>query len=123
MARSRRRELDVLPRREELEALVHYYYHLRNERKRAAPESSVRRRLEDRMFDVRERFDRLLEEWVPEEELREEWRAHIENRGPAPPGPPAIRPLAFLGVSDASSVVEVRGKDDEFRVEVDGALV
>ena len=43
MARSRA-EYEVLPLREELESLVHSYYHLRNEHKQAAPESSMRRR-------------------------------------------------------------------------------
>jgi hypothetical protein len=127
VARSRERLprdlLGSLPRREELEALVRHYHHLQNEHERASPESSTRRRLEDRLLDVRERFDRLLEEWVPEEELRREWREHLHNRAPAPSGPPAIRPLLFYGVTDAGSVVEVRGKKgEELEVRVDGAL-
>lgn len=115
--------LQPLPRREELEALVRHYHHLQNEHERASPASSTRRRLEERLLDVRERFDRLLEEWVPEEELRREWREHLHNRAPAPSGPPAIQPLLFHGVTDASSVVEVRGtKGEELEVRVDGAL-
>ena len=127
MARSKeklpRDLLKPLPRREELEALARHYHHLENEHKRAAVESSTRRRIEERLLDVRERFDRLLEDWVPEEELRRAWREHLHNRAPMPSGPPAIRPLLFYGVTDAGSVVEVRGKkDEELEVRVDGTL-
>jgi len=123
VARSRA-ESEVLPLREELESLVHSYYHLRNEHKQAAPESSMRRGIEDRMHAVRERFERVLSEWVPEEELQEAWRAHIENRGPAPAEPVAIQPVLFRGVSDAGSVVEIRRRSgEELEVRVDGALI
>ena len=54
--------IDYLPRREVLEALAHEYHHLQNEHKRASLESRVRRRIEERLLDVRERFDRLLDE-------------------------------------------------------------
>ena len=119
----RREELETLPLREELDALAHYYHHLRNEHERARPESAVRRELEDRLLEVRERLERVLEEWVPDTELRDEWRAYLHNRRPEPSGPPAIRPLLFQGRSDAGSIVEIRRKGDEVEVEVDGALV
>jgi hypothetical protein len=122
----RRREdkLEKVPLREELEALVHGYHHLQNEHHRAAPESSVRRRIEDELLDVRERLDRLLEEWIPDEELRNKWRARIDNREPAPESPGSIEPLVFEGRSEVSgSIVEIRGRPDDLRVEVDGSLV
>jgi hypothetical protein len=116
--------LEALPLREELEALVHHYYHLQQEHERANLDSAVRRRIEDRLLQVRERFDRLLEEWVPDEELREAWRRYIHHHGPPPDGPESIPRLVFRGVSEVSgSVVEVRGKGDELRMEVDGSLV
>jgi len=115
--------LKPVPTREELEALARHYHHLQNEHKRAPLESSTRRRIEERLLDVRQRFERLLEEWVPEEELRRAWLEHLHYRAPVPSGPPAIRPLVFYGVTDAGSVVEVRGKkDEELEVRVDGAL-
>jgi hypothetical protein len=46
----------VLPLREELESLVHAYYHHHKEHKQAAPESSTRRHVEERMLEVRERL-------------------------------------------------------------------
>jgi hypothetical protein len=123
LPRSRRSELEALPRREELGALARYYHHLQREHQEARPESSVRRHIEDRLLDVRERVDRLLEEWVPEEELRNEWRAYLEHHVPEPEGPPAIDPLVFRGIGDVTgSVLEVRGNGDEYRVFVDGAL-
>ena len=113
-----------LPRREVLESNVRHYRHLQNEHKRAAPESGARRRIEERLLDVRARFDRLLDEWVPDDDLRRAWREHLHYRGPEPPGPSRIRPLVFRGVSDAGAVVEIRGEQgDELDVEIDGSLV
>jgi len=121
----RRTEYEALPSREELESLVHTYYHLRNEHKRASPASSTRRRIEGRMLEVREHFERVLSEWVPDEELRDAWREHLENRGPAPAEPVAIQPVVFRGVSDETgSTVEIRRRsDDELDVWVDGTLI
>jgi hypothetical protein len=117
-------KIATLPLHEELDALARHYHHLQVEHQNASPESSVRRRLEDRLVGVRERFDRLLEEWVPEEELRQAWRAYLNHHGAEPDGPPAIEPVVFRGRSEATgSVVEIRGRADDLRVEVDGALV
>jgi hypothetical protein len=115
----------AFPRRQELQTLVRYYRHLQNEHHRAAPESAARRRIEDKLLDVRQRLDRELEEWVPEEELRRAWREHLHNRAPEPDGPPEIRPLVFAGQSDVTgSVVEIRGKKgEELEVTVDGAPI
>jgi uncharacterized protein YhaN len=120
--KSRRAEASTLPLHEELDALARSYHHLHNEVERREPESATRRRLEDRLLDVRERFDRLLEEWVPDEELRNEWRAYLRNRVPEPSEPRTIQPLVFQGLTDAGSVVEVRGAKDDFQVWVDGTL-
>jgi hypothetical protein len=115
--------IEPLPIREELQALAHEYRHLQNEHKRAAEGSSRRRKIEERLLDVRERFDRALDEWVPDEELRRAWTEYLHYDAPAPDGPPPIRPLVFYGVTEAGSVVEVRGrKEDELEVWVDGSL-
>jgi hypothetical protein len=117
-------QFEPLPLREELDALVHYYHHLQNEHHRAPLEGSVRRRIEDRLLEARTRIDRLLEEWIEDEELRRAWREHLHNRTPAPDGPQAIRPLVFRGATEAGSDVEVRGgKGEELDVRIDGALV
>jgi hypothetical protein len=115
-------DLEMLPRREVLEALVRHYHHLQNEHKRASPESRVRRRVEDRQLDVRERFERELAEWVHDDDLARAWRDHLQNRGPAPPGPPPISPLVFHGVNEAGAIAEVRRKNGELAVTVDGTL-
>jgi hypothetical protein len=123
--RSRRfGEGQQLPRREVLESVAQHYHHLQNEHKRAATESGTRRRIEERLLEVRERFDRLLAEWVPEGELKDAWSEYLHNRRPEPEGPEPIRPLVFRGVSDAGAVVEIRGDDpDELDVEIDGSPV
>jgi hypothetical protein len=117
--------VDTFPRRQELQALVRYYRHLQNEHHRAPPESAARRRIEEKLLDVRQRLDRILDEWVPDEELRETWRNHLHNRAPEPDGPPEIRPLVFAGRSDVTgSVVEIRGKKgEELEVTIDGAPI
>jgi hypothetical protein len=118
------KQFEPLALREELQALVRYYRHLQNEHHRAPVESSMRRRIEERLLDVRERVDRLLEEWVDDQELRSAWREHLHNRAPEPDGPEAIRPLVFRGVTEAGSDVEVREKSgDELEVRIDGALI
>jgi hypothetical protein len=119
----RKAKLDAVPLREELQTLAHWYHHLQNEHQSASPESGVRRRIESDLLDVRERFDRVLDEWIPDEALREEWRLHLHNREAAPDGPGSIEPLVFLGVSEVSgSTVAIRGRPDDLRVEVDGTL-
>jgi hypothetical protein len=123
MTRKRHVEAETLPRREELEALARHYHHLQNEHKRARPDGTVRRQIEARLMQTRARFDRLLDEWVPEPQLRDAWRQYLHHRAPEPEGPPAVQPLVFRGVSDAGSLVEIRGKGDELEVKVDGTTV
>jgi hypothetical protein len=122
LPRRRSPEASALPLREELAALVHHYQHLHNDLVHEKPEGSTHRELEDKLLDVRERFDRLLDEWVPDEELREQWREYIHGRQPEPDEPAGIEPIAFQGVDDAGSVVQVRGQADEYQVWVDGSL-
>jgi hypothetical protein len=122
LPRRRSPEASALPLREELAVLVHHYQHLHNELEREKPEGSTRRELELKLLETRERFDRLLEEWVPDEELREQWREYIHNRRPEPDEPAGIEPLVFQGLTDAGSVVQVHGQGDEYQVWVDGSL-
>jgi hypothetical protein len=110
--------------REELDALARYYHHLQNEHERSSPESAARREFEERLLSVRERFERVLEEWVRDEDVRDAWLEHLKNRAPKPDGPPSIVPLAYQGVSETSgSVLEIRGGGDELEARIDGALV
>jgi hypothetical protein len=118
----KRDELLALPLREELEALVRYAHKLETQRSHLGP-GSARRHLEDHLAAVRQRFERLLEEWVPDPKLRVAWGAYLEHHAPEPDAPPPVRRLVFRGRGEASgSIVEVRGRGEELRVEVDGAL-
>jgi hypothetical protein len=119
-----RTDVQALPVREELDALARNYHHLREEHRRTRPEGHTRRRLEERMLDGRGRFERILDEWVPNEGLREEWRRYLDEGQPEPSGPPAIEPVVFRGVSDVTgSVAELRGAGEELRVWIDGTLI
>jgi hypothetical protein len=113
----------AFPIREELEALAHSYLHLHNELESTRPGSSVRRKLEDRVIAVRERFERLLDEWVDDEDLRERWLDHLHTRTPAPDGPRAIAPLVFRGENDAGSTAEVRRGNGDLDLYVDGSML
>jgi hypothetical protein len=124
MSRTKRRQESACLQREELETLARHYHRLNSEHEQAHLESSVRRRLEARLIEVRERFDRLLDEWVPDADLREAWRRYLEHRAPEPDSPTPTPRLAFRGRSDAGSTAEVVGDDDDdLEVVVDGALV
>ncbi|MER3409786.1 MAG: hypothetical protein C4306_06750 [Thermoleophilia bacterium] len=108
----------------ELEQIVAEYHHLRAEHRRAGPESSVRRRMEARLEELDRRFERLLEEWVPEERLRQAWREYLHGEGPEPPEPEPIPPLLYRGRAESGSLVEVRERfDGDCDVLVDGTLV
>ena len=122
LPRRRSPEASTVSLREELRALVHHYQHLHNDLEREKPEGSTRREFEDKVLEVRQRFDRLLDEWVPDDELREQWREYIHGRRPEPDEPAGIEPLAFQGINHAGSVVQVRGQADEYQVWVDGSL-
>ena len=122
LPRRRSPEPSTLPLHEELDALVRHYQHLHNEHERKKTEGSQRRELEHKLLEVRERFDRVLDEWVSDEELRGQWREYIHGRRPEPDEPAGIEPLVFQGLTDAGSVLQVRGKADEYQVWVDGSL-
>lgn len=122
MARSRERTATV-PLGEELEVLARHYHHLQVEHQNAQPGSTFRRRLEDRLLDVRSRLDRLLEEWVPDEEVRVAWRRYLEHHGPRPEEPAAIAPRLFLGRSEVSgTTIDVRRGHDAHEIWADGSL-
>jgi hypothetical protein len=111
------------PIRENLEALAHAYRHLHNEVERSQPESSQRRVLEERLTGVRERFDRLLGEWVADEQVRAQWSEYLHTHGPMPAEPQAVDPVVFRGENDAGSFCEVRRGRDGLDVRVDGSLL
>ena len=110
--------------RDELEVIVGEFRHLREEHRRAGVESSVRRRMEPRLHELELRFERLLHEWAPDEELQAAWRAHLHGDAPEPAQPAASRRLVFRGVAEMGSVVEIRPRaDGDYDVDLDGHVV
>lgn len=111
--------------RDELEALVTEYRHVRVEHARAHRGGRVRRRLDRRLVQVDARFERLLREAVADAEVRRAWLEHLRNGAPAPAEPSAAAPpLVFRGRSETGSLVEVRQRPEgDYDVVVDGAAV
>ena len=110
--------------REELEAIVGGYRHLQEEHRRAHAEGRVRHHLGTQLRELELRYERLLEEWVPEEEVRVGWREHLYGDAPAPAQPPMERRLVFRGHAENGSVLEIRERaDGDYDVDLDGQLV
>jgi hypothetical protein len=102
--------------------LVERYRHLRGEHRLSGVEGTARRHLERDLAELESRIERRLALWVPEEDERRQWRAHLHHGGPAPSLPAAPAPLVFHGVADDGSIVEVRAQGHkEQRLYVDGA--
>ena len=60
--------------------------------------------------------------FVHHEEVREQRREYIHGHRSEPDEPQGIDPLVFQGLTDAGSIVQIRGKADEYQVWVDGSL-
>jgi len=108
--------------REELEAMVAEYQHVRSEHRRAGREGSIRRHLLARLGRLEARFERLLTESVADEGARDSWRRRFHAGSPAPTEPrPPEPPLLFKGRSASGSMAEVRQRHDgDCDVFVDG---
>src|SRR6266545_3850116 len=104
----------VLPLHEELDALARHYHHLQVEHQNAQPESSNRRRLEEKLLRVRERLERVLEEWVPDGQLREAWRTYLDHHGPEADGGLIERVAAEKDFSSPEPVVRYRLNENEY---------
>lgn len=111
--------------RDELEALVAEYRHVRAQHGKARAGGRVRRHLERRLVRVDDRFEHLLTEVSADVEVRRAWLEHLRSGAPAPAEPPAAAlPLLFRGRSATGSLVEVRERPDgDYTVVVDDAEV
>ena len=110
--------------RDELEALVAEYRHVREAHRGARAGGHTRRHLERRLARVERRFEQLLAERVADDELRRAWLEHLHNQAARPAAPARPLPLAFRGRSAMGSVVELRGRPDgDLDVLVDGVEV
>jgi hypothetical protein len=108
--------------RDELWAIAHEHHHVQ-EALAGTTSASVRRKLQARFAALQERFERELQEAVPDEQVRRAWRQHVSHGAPAPDEPRPLSPLVFRGRSEVGSEVVVReGSDGELVIEVDGAI-
>jgi hypothetical protein len=108
---------------EELRQLAHEYQRVRQAHsENTAP--SVRRQLEGKLEDLQRRFERTLEQLVPEDEARATWRAVLYHQAEPPEPAASSPPPIFRGRSDIGAEVEVReGNAGGYDVLVDGSLV
>jgi hypothetical protein len=107
----------------ELGAIVETYRHVQAEYRLAGPEGTVRRHLRDRLEQLEDEFERLLEQFVPDQAERDAWRASLHHGWPSPPARAWPPELLFRGRAETGSVVEIhRSTDDEAEVLIDGRL-
>lgn len=106
-----------------LTELGRQYRHIREEHDREAPRGATRRRLEQDMNRLAERFERTLDQWVPDEDLRERWRAYLYRGAEQPDEPRFSVPPLFRGRTEAGAMLEIRpAADDGYDLLLDGAL-
>ena len=110
-----------------LQTLARHYHHLQNEHKRRwRRERSATTRIEEQLLDVRERFDRLLEEWVPDSELQQAWRVStLQTVSPRRLGQQRfVRWSSAAGQQAAAGSSRSRkGRRRSSRFEIDGSVV
>jgi protein required for attachment to host cells len=69
-----------------------------------------------------QRFERLLSQWVNDEELRERWRCHLHEGAPAPGEPLFTPPPLFKGLTPSNAAIELRrASDGGYDIILDGA--
>lgn len=99
------------------------YRHVAQEHRRHPPRSATRRRLEGKLQGLQDHFERLLDEWVTEPDLRGRWRDFLRGQASAPDEPRLPPPPLFKGKTDAGVAVELRPAATGYEILVDGARV
>lgn len=108
---------------EALRELAHRFRHAKNEVKDDPPAGREHRVHVDRVQDLRHEFENVLQHWVKDDALREAWRAHLQNQGPAPDAPEVEPPPSFKGRSGNGSILRIVPQpDNSCRLLVDGAV-
>jgi protein required for attachment to host cells len=108
---------------EQLRQLGHAYHHLQQEHQREAPQGATRRRLEVKLERIAARFQRLLEHWVREPALQEQWMRYLQQGAPAPEQPEIAPPPLFRGTTGSGAEIELRVADDGgYDIFMDGKL-
>lgn len=93
------------------------------EHEREGPSGSWRRRLTSQREELEEQYESLLTRWVPDEETRATWRAHLRGGAPPPPDEMPPPPL-FRGRNDAGILLEIHESEDgQFDIVQDGGVV
>ncbi len=97
----------------ELSELVREIRHLEGERARQPDDGRWRRRQGARLAELVDRFELVVERWVPEAEDREAWRRAVHQGGAPPPLElPDEPPPLYVGRSDDGVRIDVRPSRD-----------
>lgn len=104
-----------------LRTLGDRYRHVEQEHQRQPPHSATRHRIATEMQSIQAHFERLLVEWVADDDLRAQWREFLQGRQPAPDAPRLPPPPLFKGRTDAGAVIEIHPVSDGYDTIVDGA--
>jgi hypothetical protein len=108
---------------ETLAELSHEYRHYQQEHGREKVHGATRHRIASEMQRARERFQRLLSQWVQDESLRSAWNSHFYDGGPLPDAPRLATPPAFKGLTESGATIEVRPSEDGgYDIVVDGSV-
>lgn len=117
---AKRKTIDPI---EDLRQLGRKYHHLQQEHQREAPNSATRRRLETELEQLTARFKRLLEHWVREASLREDWLRYLHHGAPAPEQPEIALPPLFRGTTESGADIVIQvAADGGYDIYLDGAL-
>lgn len=104
----------------ELHTIVEEFRHLRAELQREGEDGSWRRHIGRRMDELEERFTVILARWIPEAEVREQWRACMHHGARFPVEPPREMPPLYRGRSDNGSMIIIRESAGMLAVIIDG---
>ncbi|MGD8825100.1 MAG: hypothetical protein PVI24_08985 [Myxococcales bacterium] len=107
---------------DQLRETVRRYRHVQGEHARQSEDSSLRRKRETELEELKSQFEGMLDHWVDDDALRAGWQDHLFEGGPEPDLEGEIPPV-YKGRSKVGSILVVRPNDSgEWEYVVDGSL-
>jgi protein required for attachment to host cells len=103
---------DNLDPMEALRNFAREYRQVREQHERESPQGATRRRLKQDMDRIAHSYERLLGQWVTDDDLRQAWRDHLYRGGVVPNRPQLAVPPLFRGRTDSGARVEIMAAPD-----------
>lgn len=105
----------------ELNKVAREFHHVQGEHAREGVSGGRRRRQRAHLKELEEKFETLLDRWVPDATEQMRWREHIYRGAQEPHELADIeQPPLFHGRSEQGSILVIRAIDDEQELIVDG---